>query len=311
MKQDSKNLSFQITWPDAHVATDSGSSIRPDDTVDFIKNYFNLQLNLSALYEKWSRDDINFRVKAPRFSGVRILNQDAWETLVCFICSSNNNISRISQMAQKLCMHYGQFIGSIGGEKFYDFPSPQELAAPGVEKHLRQLGFGYRAKYIAATARCIATEKPPNWLTGLRNVDCPQWPSAQLTVHNSSAYKDAHDSLLPLSGVGPKVADCVCLMGLGWSEAVPVDTHVWQIAARDYKFKGTKSKTLSLAMYHDIGNFFRGIWGKHAGWAQSVLFTANLRAFSDRLEASPLAGYDTNPSTTGGKKRKLNIHPEE
>ena len=38
-------------------------------------------------------------------------------------------------------------------------------------------------------------------------------------------YRTAHAELLALQGVGPKVADCVCLMGLGWGEAVPVDTH--------------------------------------------------------------------------------------
>jgi len=71
------------------------------------------------------------------------------------------------------------------------------------------LGFGYRAKYIATTARLIANEKSPDWLSNLRKVP----------------YKEAHEELLSLSGVGPKVADCVCLMSMDKSEAVPVDTH--------------------------------------------------------------------------------------
>jgi N-glycosylase/DNA lyase len=70
-------------------------------------------------------------------------------------------------------------------------------------------------------------------------------------------------------------------MGLGWGEAVPVDTHVWQIAQRDYKFgTKTKTKTFTKAMYDAVGDHFRGIWGPQAGWAQSVLFTANLREFA-------------------------------
>jgi N-glycosylase/DNA lyase len=77
------------------------------------------------------------------------------------------------------------------------------------------------------------------------------------------------------------VADCVCLMGLGWGESVPVDTHVWQIAQRDYKF-GKKAKTFNKAMYDAVGEHFRTLWGKYAGWAHSVLFTADLRQFSDR-----------------------------
>ena len=73
-------------------------------------------------------------------------------------------------------------------------------------------------------------------------------------------------------------------MGLGWGESVPVDTHVWQIAQRDYKFGKTKAKTFNKAMYDAVGDHFRGIWGEYAGWAHSVLFTADLREFSDKKQ---------------------------
>jgi N-glycosylase/DNA lyase len=72
-------------------------------------------------------------------------------------------------------------------------------------------------------------------------------------------------------------------MGLGWGEAVPVDTHVWQIAQRDYKFGKGKHASLTKDTYDAIGEKFRALWGQEAGWAQSVLFTANLRAFTERL----------------------------
>jgi N-glycosylase/DNA lyase len=72
-------------------------------------------------------------------------------------------------------------------------------------------------------------------------------------------------------------------MGLGWGEAVPVDTHVWQIAQRDYKFGKGKHKSLTKATYDAVGDHFRQLWGKEAGWAHSVLFAADLRAFSERL----------------------------
>ncbi|KAJ9648621.1 8-oxoguanine glycosylase ogg1 [Coniosporium tulheliwenetii] len=98
-------------------------------------------------------------------------------------------------------------------------------------------------------------------------------------------YRKAHEELLALQGVGPKVADCVCLMGLGWGEAVPVDTHVWQIAQRDYKFGKGKHSSLTKATYDAVANRFRSLWGKEAGWAHSVLFTADLKAFAERLVA--------------------------
>lgn len=58
---------------------------------------------------------------------------------------------------------------------------------------------------------------------------------------------------------------------------------VWQIAQRDYKFGKGKHKSLTKATYDAIGDHFRNLWGKDAGWAHSVLFTADLRAFSERL----------------------------
>ncbi len=188
----------------------------------------------------------------------------------------------------KLCKYYGPLIGHIGDEAFHDLPGPQALAGEKVETHLRELGFGYRAKYIAETARIIS-EKPEGWIESLTNPENPGWlqaePKASSGDMQPPSYKYAHEQLLLLSGVGPKVADCVCLMGLGWFEAVPVDTHMWQIAQRDYNFGKGKTKTFSKVMYDSVGDHFRKLWGPQAGWAHSVLFTANLRSFSEQATA--------------------------
>lgn len=101
-------------------------------------------------------------------------------------------------------------------------------------------------------------------------------------------------------------------MGLGWSEAVPVDTHVWQIAQRDYRFGKSKTKTFSKAMYHSIGDHFRQIWGPQAGWAQSVLFTANLKSFAEQAATDPktvevaveIIKQEITSETPNNKKRR-------
>lgn len=40
---------------------------------------------------------------------------------------------------------------------------------------------------------------------------------------------------------------------------------------------------MTKATYDAVGDYFRNLWGKEAGWAHSVLFTADLSAFSARL----------------------------
>lgn len=297
LRQDDEALHYRAVFPPLPAvlptpAPSTAPSIAADDddTLALIHHYFNLTPNLGRLYEQWAASDVNFKRRAPKFTGIRILRQDAWEALIGFICSSNNNISRISGMVHNLCLHYGPLIAHIDDVPYHDFPTPQALCKPEVEEHLRKLGFGYRAKYIAKTARIVAEEKGLAWLEGLSNPEYPQFglepkPAGQLLEGGREGYRKAHEELLVLQGVGPKVADCVALFGLGWLESVPVDTHVWQIAQRDYKFGKGKHSSLTAATYVAIGNLFRKLWGKEAGWAHSVLFTADLKAFSERTVA--------------------------
>ncbi|KAL2058862.1 hypothetical protein ABVK25_000154 [Lepraria finkii] len=297
LRQDSTHLHYKaIMLPHSHQMPMTPPSSTPhstvdsedDDTKDLVQHYLNLGTNLTELYEQWSTADANFKKKAPKFIGIRILQQDAWEALVGFICSSNNNIIRISQMMEKLCLHYGSLIGEIDSRQYYDMPPASALTAPGVEAHLRQLGFGYRAKYLHQTALMISEDHEDGWLDTLRNPESPimgmkPFDAGEIRPGGREGYRRAHGELLALQGVGPKVADCICLMGLGWGEAVPVDTHVWQIAQRDYKFGKGKHSSLTRATYNAVGDKVRSLWGLEAGWAHTVLFTADLRAFAERL----------------------------
>lgn len=233
--QDPENLYYRSIFPTSNL------NPKVDDTLPLLKHYLNLGPNLEHLYAQWSSNDANFKRKAPKFTGIRVLKQDAWEALVGFICSSNNNIIRISQMVDKVCRNYGPLLGSVEDEEYYDFPTPASLAVSGVEQKLRELGFGYRAKYIYKTA-CMLAEKDEGWLDGLRNPESPCFgidpsPGGEFVDEGREGYRKAHEELLTLQGVGPKVADCVCLMGLGWGEAVPVDTHgkyIAQTGSRHY-----------------------------------------------------------------------------
>ncbi|KSA02191.1 uncharacterized protein AC631_02009 [Debaryomyces fabryi] len=251
------------------------------ETFEFIKDYFNLPIKLETLYEEWIEKDGLFKISSKKsafdqFTGIRILRQDPWETLISFICSSNNNVKRISKMCDSICTEFGKYINEYNGIKYYSFPTAEDLSSnPKVESRLRDLGFGYRAKYIYQTALKFTSDEFPD-----------------ITLDNlyqlrTKDYETAHQFLLQLTGVGPKVADCICLMALDKHDIVPVDTHVYQIAIRDYKFKGKKDlKTMNKKTYHDIRLFFKEIFGDFAGWAQSVLFTSDLSDLNNGVNKS-------------------------
>ena len=156
------------------------------------------------------------------------IRQDPAETLLTFICTSNNNIPRITSMISSLCTHYGTYIGTVPSLSsnpfsFFTFPSISSLASsPTLESHLRHLGFGYRAKYIHATCHSIQKQAKGD---GYNDGSEEEWVESL----KSKGYGEVREVLLGFTGVGPKVADCICLMGFGFLEVVPVDTHVWQV----------------------------------------------------------------------------------
>ncbi|EGW30013.1 uncharacterized protein SPAPADRAFT_63635 [Spathaspora passalidarum NRRL Y-27907] len=237
-------------------------------TLDFLHDYFSLDLKLADLYTSWKTSHKKYEKGISpfdAFQGIRIIRQDPWECLISFICSSNNNVKRISKMCDSLCSEFGTYINEYNDYKYYSFPTAETLAQPDVEAKLRDLGFGYRAKYIHQTAMKFTSP------------DFPEITIENLNSLRSKDYTEAHEFLLQLTGVGPKVADCICLMSLDKHDIVPIDTHVYQIAVRDFKYKGKKElKTMNKEVYHQIRTFFKEIFGDYAGWAQSVLFAADL-----------------------------------
>lgn len=247
-----------------HYANIPAPGANPDP-LGFIMDYFNLDVDVETLYEFWSTIEKKHKpggkvTSFAHFPGIRMLRQDPWETVVLFICSSNNNVKRISKMCDALCTEFGDYVGKFEGTEHYSFPHPLKLAAVEVEAKLRELGFGYRAKYIQQTAAMFVDENLPEiTLDSLHNL-------------RKMSYEVAHEYLLQLKGVGPKVADCICLMALDKHDIVPVDTHVMQIAERDYKFKGPKTPKA----YQKAGRYLQDLFGEYAGWAQLVMFAADL-----------------------------------
>ncbi|KIO26234.1 hypothetical protein M407DRAFT_74793, partial [Tulasnella calospora MUT 4182] len=183
----------------------------------------------------------------------------------------------------------------IPEQTFHPFPPPEALAHPSVDSRLRELGFGYRAKYIQKTAAllCERHKDPQNWLKSLR----------------TKTIEEAREALLELHGVGPKVADCILLMSLDKASIVPVDTHVYQIAVKHYGLRAPLKGNMTPVLYAQVAQKLAGVWGDYAGWAHSVMFTADLRSFADfgLPSPSPSASVSSkvdSSSVTPTKKRK-------
>lgn len=204
---------------------------------DFIR-YFDLERDYGAIKEFYAHD--KFLKQGMEYAGgIRVLRQPPFETLISFIISAFNNVGRISGIIAKICERYGKPLG----DGFFDFPTPEALAVlPNCD--LTACGTGYRASYIAETARMVRD-------------------GFDLEALKKMPYTEARKELVKFPGVGPKVADCVALYSLGFTQAFPADVWMKRVLCGIYGFHGGDKKLLEF-----VDNKF----GINAGLAQQYLF---------------------------------------
>ena len=182
--------------------------------------------------------------------GIRILNQDLWETIISFIISANNNIPRIKGIIERLSKNYGEEI-DYNGEKYYTFPTVEELKDVSVEKY-RELGLGFRDIRLYETTKMI--------LNGEVDLD---------ELRNNPNTMEVRDKLLTLSGVGPKVADCILLFSdLKRFEVFPIDVWVRRVMNDLY----IKNEDETKVNKKQIEKIAKEKFGNLAGLAQQYLF---------------------------------------
>lgn len=183
--------------------------------------------------------------------GLRTLRpQSAEETLFTFLCTPNNNVRRITTMVNSLAS-----FGEPLPNGFSRFPSAKVIAKVP-EAALRQMGFGYRAKTINLAAQLLSNRFPLQSLA-------------------RKPYLEARGRLCEVPGVGLKVADCICLFGLGFDEAAPLDVHVYRAACRLFAPE-LAERPLSPSTYRFLSEIFRARFGRLAGWAQQYVFFCGL-----------------------------------
>ncbi len=210
---------------------------------DFWIEYLDLNRNYGDIKNQLSQDAvINEAIK--HGEGIRILNQEPFEIVISFIISANNRIPMIKRAVQNISREFGKKI-EFEGREYYAFPEPSELAKASVEE-LQKCGCGFRGQYIVETTREIATGRVN--LNEIKNMETDI----------------AHNELIKLKGIGPKVADCILLFSMGKQDAFPVD--VWVKRVMQYFYL---APDLSLKK---IRGFGRDKFGSFAGFAQQYLF---------------------------------------
>ena len=127
--------------------------------------YFDLNTDYEKIKNKLSTIDNYLKTSIEYGTGIRILNQDLWETLISFIISANNNIPRIKGIIERISKNYGKKIVWNNNE-YYTFPTPKELSNASI-KDLRELGLGFRDVRVYETTKII--NENPNKLKELED----------------------------------------------------------------------------------------------------------------------------------------------
>ena len=215
-----------------------------------VEDYFDLNRDYEEIKENLSKIDETLKTSVEYGKGIRILNQDLWETIISFIISANNNIPRIKGIIERLCKKYGKEI-IYNGKKYYTFPSPKDIKDVSV-KDYRDLGLGFRDIRLYETTKMIL-EKEVN-LEKLKN--------------NKNTL-EVREELLKLSGVGPKVADCILLFStLKRFEVFPIDVWVRRVMNDLY----IKNEDETKVSKKQIEKLAKEKFGNLAGLAQQYLF---------------------------------------
>jgi N-glycosylase/DNA lyase len=209
-------------------------------TPKFVRHFFALDENYGRIKRALQHDAV-IAYAMKKYPGLRLINQDPWECTVGFLCSQMSNIKKIKGNMDCIAALFGTPV-VFRGKAFFTFPSPGEINDAA---KLKKCAVGFRAKYILG----VNARVNDKWFAKLR----------------AMPYEKAKEELMELPGIGEKVADCISLFSLGFTEAFPVD--VWmERAVKETYLKGKKLPLKKLA------EFGRKQWGPLAGYAQQYLY---------------------------------------
>lgn len=273
------------------VRNDDGDRIEFEGKAapDAVKRYFRLDQDIERVHATLTEADPEHMPQLIKDYGhIRVLRQDPWECLVAYICSRQARVERITDMVETLADKYGKPL-NLNGEQRKSFPSAQRLAKVG-EAELNGLRFGLKK---ASTIHEVATDVTTGALD-LRSLAESEVPlaEARARLKNSRKGKGKRNGY---PGIGPKIADCVCLFSLGKDDAFPVDRHIKAALARIGK----------------DARWARRTFGDHAGYAGQLLFLDQRSRIRERQREARYASEDSTIVIHPGVRLDPGEHPHD
>lgn len=218
-------------------------------TENEIEEYFDLKRDYTKIKNELSLIDNYLKQSIEYGSGIRILNQDLFETIISFIISANNNIPRIKGIIERICKQYGDRL-EFEGREYYSFPDAKELTKASVQD-LKNLGLGFRDERVFETTRMIASKE------------------FNISELDNMHTEDVREKMMLLPGVGPKVCDCILLFStLKRFDVFPIDVWVRRVMNELYIKNADESKVNK----KEIKRIADEKFGNLEGIAQQYLF---------------------------------------
>ena len=226
------------------------NSYGEDDLRNLFNNYFDMNRDYEEIKAKLREIDNHMKQSISYGDGIRLLNQNLWETIISFIISANNNIPRIKGIIERISKRYGDKIDWDGVE-YYTFPTSEQLSKASVED-LRNLGLGFRDVRVYETTQKILNKE----------IDLEK-------LHQEKDTEKVREELLTLPGVGPKVADCILLFStLKRLTVFPIDVWVRRVM-NDLYIHNEKEEKVDKKLIMNVAN---EKFGDLCGIAQQYLF---------------------------------------
>lgn len=213
-----------------------------DKLLDVVTDYFDLKRD----YKKITSDLINMDKRledAVNYSsGLHMIHQDPFETVIEYVISQNNRVPSIANSLNMIALKYGKEV-IFNNKKYYLFPEYSKLKDVSVEEY-RLCKVGFRDKYIYDIVQAI----------NLNLLDLNKIYEMNDT--------DALNYLIGFKGIGNKVASCILLFAYHKFNVYPIDTWVKKYMKDEYGIETEK----------DIKKFTNEKYMEYSGLAIQYMF---------------------------------------